>query len=86
MNRDPYSRLHSISITAFMENDTTIELQPPREFAAYDGEMALTDWILRFGVSPRITLHVPDPAKLWELHDLIAATLPPRAEGGASDA
>jgi hypothetical protein len=73
-------QLRSVEITAFVGVGTEFALKPPRDYVL-SGTPGRTSWILRIGGFPRITLHVDDPATLWELHDLIAATLPPREQG-----
>jgi hypothetical protein len=73
--------LHSITMTAFVGPATPLRLEPPRDYVDGAGATAHTNWILRVGwAASLLTLHVDDPAKLWELHDLIAATLPPREQ------
>jgi hypothetical protein len=82
-------RLYNVAISAFMGPRTDFELKEPRDYVSpVTGEPGRTGWILHISIRerPSITLYVDDLAKLWELHDLIAATLPPRTEGGASDA
>jgi hypothetical protein len=75
-------QLRSVEITAFVGVGTEFALKPPRDYVL-SGTPGRTSWILRISTGmPQITLHVDDPAKLWELHDLIAATLPPREQAG----
>lgn len=76
--------LRNVTFTAFVGPDTPLKLHAPRDYVDATDEPGRTDWILRFGwFGPAlVTLHVEDPAKLWELHDLIAATLPPREQDG----
>lgn len=88
---DEQRGLHAVTVTAFAGPTTHLRLDAPREYQSATGETALIGWVLeisngRRGQFPVFTLHVEDPATLWELHDLIAATLPPRAEAGGPDA
>jgi hypothetical protein len=82
---------HGVTVTAFMSPGTQFKLHPPRDYTGSTGATGRTNWIVeitnRLGAYPTFTLHAEDPSVLWELHDLIAATLPPREQnGGGGDA
>jgi hypothetical protein len=81
--------LHQVSLSAFMGPATELKLTPPRDYESAWGTTERTSWILqisnRRGMAPMVTLHVQDPAVLWELHDLIRAALSPRTTEGGSD-
>jgi hypothetical protein len=77
--------LRNADFSAFVEADTGFSLRPPRDHVTPAGNRIPGSWVLSIGTaSPNVILHVDDPAKLWELHDLIAATLPPREQDGGA--